>query len=138
MNKYEPISQSLSSSGKDVILLSFSEIEKIMNDSLPASARKYRAWWSNDKSTHTQANAWLEAGYKAERVDMNEETIIFRRKYIVNQQNNGASNISKEKIHINPLFGCMKGTITIADDVDLTEPADPNWAELIDKKHPKA
>ena len=28
--------------------------------------------------------------------------------------------------------GCMKGTITIPPGVDLTEPADPEWAKLYD------
>ena len=29
--------------------------------------------------------------------------------------------------------GCMKGTITIAPGVDLTEPADPEWAKIYDE-----
>jgi len=29
-----------------------------------------------------------------------------------------------------PLFGWMKGTITIAPGVDLTQPADPAWGEV--------
>ncbi|MBL0375311.1 helix-turn-helix transcriptional regulator [Rhizobium sp. KVB221] len=28
--------------------------------------------------------------------------------------------------------GCMKGTVTIPSGVDLTEPADPEWAKLYD------
>ncbi len=28
--------------------------------------------------------------------------------------------------------GCMKGTITVAPGVDLTEPADPEWAKVYD------
>jgi hypothetical protein len=35
-----------------------------------------------------------------------------------------------------PLFGCMKGTITIPEGVDLTEPACPEWADLIDQMMP--
>ena len=31
-----------------------------------------------------------------------------------------------------PLFGFMKGTIEIAEDVDLTEPADPTWGLDLD------
>lgn len=29
-----------------------------------------------------------------------------------------------------PMFGCMKGTLTIAEGVDLTEPADPEWGRV--------
>lgn len=36
-----------------------------------------------------------------------------------------------------PLFGCLKGTITIAPGVDLTEPAFPEWADLIEAKYGK-
>ena len=36
-----------------------------------------------------------------------------------------------------PAFGCMKGTITVAPGVDLTEPAFPEWADLIEKKYGK-
>lgn len=25
------------------------------------------------------------------------------------------------------IFGCMKGTFTVPDDVDLTQPIDPDW-----------
>ena len=29
-----------------------------------------------------------------------------------------------------PIFGCMKGTVTIPDDLDLTAPADPDWGRV--------
>jgi len=32
-----------------------------------------------------------------------------------------------------PLFGCMKGTLTIAPDVDLTQPACPEWADIAEE-----
>lgn len=34
-------------------------------------------------------------------------------------------------------FGSMKGTMTIAPGVDLTEPAFPEWADLIEEKYGK-
>jgi hypothetical protein len=34
---------------------------------------------------------------------------------------------------IHPLIGWMKGTFTIPEGVDLTEPARPEWADLIDE-----
>lgn len=36
-----------------------------------------------------------------------------------------------------PAFGAMKGMTTIPPGVDLTEPAMPEWAELIDEKYGK-
>jgi hypothetical protein len=35
-----------------------------------------------------------------------------------------------------PPFGSMKGTVTIPEGVDLTEPACPEWADLIDEMMP--
>ena len=32
-----------------------------------------------------------------------------------------------ELLELHPAFGCMKGTMTIPDDLDLTAPADPEW-----------
>ncbi|MEO5326366.1 helix-turn-helix transcriptional regulator [Mesorhizobium sp. CC13] len=34
-----------------------------------------------------------------------------------------------------PLFGCMKGVLTIPPGVDLTEPADPGLADYLDRKY---
>ena len=34
-----------------------------------------------------------------------------------------------------PAFGLMKGETTIAPGVDLTAPAFPEWADLIDEKY---
>ena len=52
------------------INLTLDQIEAIIGASLPASARKYREWWSNqsDVSRRPQARAWVEAGYKVESV----------------------------------------------------------------------
>ncbi len=52
----------------------------------------------------------------------------------------GAAPVSGEEVSkyqalsTHPLFGALKGTFTIADGVDLTEPADPEWADLAEKK----
>lgn len=33
-------------------------------------------------------------------------------------------------VALHPIFGCMKGTMTISDDLDLTAPADPEWGNV--------
>jgi hypothetical protein len=47
----------------------------------------------------------------------------------------GKTPIKKPRRH--PAFGVMKGMTTIAPGVDLTEPAMPEWADLIDQKYGK-
>ncbi|MDK8643453.1 DUF7662 domain-containing protein [Niallia taxi] len=40
------------------LTITFSEIEGILDFDLPTPAKKYNAWWANDK-THSQAISWL-------------------------------------------------------------------------------
>ena len=61
-------------------LTSFREIEAILGFRLPASARRYRPWWANQKSGgHSQALAWMAAGWETANVDMEAETLLLRR-----------------------------------------------------------
>lgn len=50
-----------------------------MNDTLPDSARNKRAWWSNRSKGALQASAWMEAGYRVEDVDFEEQRVTFRK-----------------------------------------------------------
>lgn len=34
-----------------------------------------------------------------------------------------------------PAFGALKGMLTIPADLDLTQPAYPEWADLLDEKY---
>jgi len=36
-----------------------------------------------------------------------------------------------------PLFGAFAGLVTVAPGVDLTEPADPGWADLVERLDPR-
>jgi plasmid maintenance system antidote protein VapI len=35
-----------------------------------------------------------------------------------------------ELLELHPAYGCMKGTMLIPDDLDLTAPADPDWGKV--------
>lgn len=43
------------------------------------------------------------------------------------------SQIAKPRRH--PLFGCLKGAFTIDPRWDVTKPAMPEWADMIDEKY---
>ena len=63
MSKYDPLFNLLNRQKAKTIILTFKEIEGIIGDSLPSSARKKESnWWENpsdlDKAKHTQAYAW--------------------------------------------------------------------------------
>jgi hypothetical protein len=50
---------------------------------------------------------------------------------------NGSAPPAKETaVSRHPLIGWMKGTFIIPEGVDLTEPACPEWADLIDQTMP--
>ena len=78
MGKYDPLGEYLSEWPGDSCTLTFSEVEDIIGDSLPMSAKKYEPWWGNDK-THAQACSWMHAGWKVERFRLGEERVHFVR-----------------------------------------------------------
>lgn len=60
------------------ITLTFEELEKILGKKLPESAFVYDAYWRNDK-THSQARAWMNAGWKTIKPNPYERKITFIR-----------------------------------------------------------
>jgi len=143
MTKYAPLEKHLLNKGIESVPMHFSDIENIIDDDLPPSARKHRAWWSNNPSNSVITYAWLSAGYKTSQVDLEHEKLVFRRTSKPDSRNGdtagsgGANGNGPLKPFRSPIFGCMKGTVTIPDGVDLTEPADPDWARLIEEKYPR-
>lgn len=124
MSKYTPLAEFLEKSKKTEIPMNFKDIENLIGGDLPASSKKYPAWWSNESTTHVQAVAWKNAGYKTTEVDLEGETLVFRR---IPKTPPAAPAVAENPDAPHPLFGCLKGVITIPDDLDLTQPADPEW-----------
>ena len=60
---------------------SFAELEGVLGRELPPSARKYRPWWENEytKETHSHAQSWMQAGWKVDTVNLDEEWVRFVR-----------------------------------------------------------
>ena len=68
MGKYDSLENYLANCGKEEVSLTFAEIKQLLGFSLPASAFKYSAWWSNigeNPTSHSHAYSWHNAGYKA-------------------------------------------------------------------------
>ena len=77
-SKYDPLYDHLLDSPNYVVALSFTEIERILGFALPASARRYQAWWANEREgTHSHARSWLDASYKTQGVDLNAQAVRF-------------------------------------------------------------
>ena len=126
MPKYKPLEhylRDLRAAGKPQIAITFSEIEKILGTPLPASARRYAAWWNNNEGSHVQAQAWLQPGYRTGDVDIPGQKLIFVAANQLRPQT-PRGQVTNESPSI---FGSMKGTTFVMQGVDLTEPTAPDW-----------
>ena len=59
--------------------LTFAEIERIIDGTLPPYARTSRTFWANDSVSHIQSQQWLQAGWRVARVNMPSEQVTFAR-----------------------------------------------------------
>ncbi|BAY63253.1 hypothetical protein NIES22_33390 [Calothrix brevissima NIES-22] len=78
-SKYQPLLEFLLGSDQNEITLSFAEIEILIKNNLPNSAKSKRAWWSNRSKGALQASAWIEAGYRVGDVDFDKQYVTFRQ-----------------------------------------------------------
>lgn len=77
-SRYDGLRDYLLQRTEPVVRLTFSEIEDIIGGPLPASARRYRPWWANERSgTHVHARAWIDAGRRTANVDLHAATADF-------------------------------------------------------------
>jgi len=76
--KYVALTNYLKHADKDRITLKFDEMERIIGFDLPASARKYKEFWSSPK-THTLPFCFLSAGYQKVEADIVAEYIVLEK-----------------------------------------------------------
>ena len=125
-SKYQALKDYLSHRTEPRIPMTFAEIERIIGAPLPPSARRHRAWWSNNGRNNVMTRFWLEAGYRAAQVDIAGERLVFERipAYEAKRGERGASTQAPR-----PLFGLLRGSLRIHEGVDVTAPAAPEWGE---------
>lgn len=134
--------------------VSFEQVAGWAAEPLPPAAYKHRPWWSNNRNNDNSNRPWDRAYFRIEDVDMNAQTVVFRKlplpppsplatkesiQRLINRvraplQHNSMSDVAQpftsqlNSTH-HPVRGALKGTIRITVDVDLTAPADPEWAD---------
>jgi RecB family endonuclease NucS len=64
MSKYDRLTVELETREEAQVILTFDELDSIVG-SLPASARQYPEWWTNNAGSQPHARAWLNAGRRA-------------------------------------------------------------------------
>ena len=140
MGKYSPLRSFLVRQNENRIRLTFDDIERLIEGPFPAS-KKYPAWWSNNPSNNPMTKEWLAAGFQTEEVNIAGESLVFGRVSTRTEADELAGfgespQAEFEKpVGRHPLFGRLKGVITLAPGVDLTEPADPDLADYLDRKY---
>ncbi len=133
MSKYEPLHDYLYETEDEAVPMGFSEIEHVLGFGLPPSSRTQRAWWSNNPSNNVMTRAWLDAGFETANVDMEGEKLVFKR--VKGKTGPVPAAAGPKTPRRSPLFGALKGLMTIPDDLDLTQPAMPEWADLLDERY---
>jgi hypothetical protein len=75
MAKYEKLTEWLKNPQR--LMMTFKQIEQIVEEHLPESAHKYRAWWGGTltRAESSQCHAWLDAGWEVESVDLLTEEV---------------------------------------------------------------
>lgn len=117
MSKYAPLKSFLATRQTQEVPMSFHEIEELIHAPLPPVAYKHRAWWSNNPSNSVITRAWLDAGYKTERVDMNGGKLVFRR----------AEKMPRPTNIVERVQAALAGTVHIPEGVDITAPTGEVW-----------
>jgi hypothetical protein len=98
---------------------------------------------------------WLDAGFRSERVDMAGRKLVFKRVSppprseavrAVGEKAPPSAGMaepqhdfrrpSRSEPRRHPIFGALKGTLTVAPGTDLTQPADPEWGNLVSAPPP--
>ena len=139
MGKYHNLGAFLQKQRTREVPLTFREIEKITGAKLPPKAQHHRAWWSNNAANNVMTKVWLNAGFESAQVDIAARRLVFRRAAKATEPTSGFAEsppkpyATKDGRH--PLRGALKDITHLVPGVDLTEPAFPEWADLLDKKY---
>ncbi|MGI8527719.1 MAG: DUF7662 domain-containing protein [Pseudolabrys sp.] len=126
MSKYAPLAVYLKHQNRERVPMTFAEIERVTGAKLPPSAVKYRPWWSNNPKNSVMTKVWLDAGFESEQVDMAGRKLVFRR-----VRATGA--VADDDAPFHSAYGAIKGLVRIMPGTDLTQPADPEWAQSLDE-----
>jgi hypothetical protein len=79
VSKYSSLRDYLEREAGPSVEMTFDEVDDVVGG-LPASARRYSAWWSNEREgKHVQARAWMDAGWCVANVNLTDERVRFTR-----------------------------------------------------------
>jgi hypothetical protein len=121
MGKYDALQRHLAAGSLSEWRASFAEIEAVLDFPLPRSAYVYPAWWSNDPTGHSHSRAWLGAGWKTARVDLQTQQVTFLKAGVETVRQVRLPSASPSA-SLQTLHGALKGVIQMVAGTDLTKP----------------
>ncbi|NNM74478.1 DUF7662 domain-containing protein [Enterovirga aerilata] len=135
MGKYTRLAEFLAAQHASEIVMSFADLERVIGEKLPVQASTERSWWRHGPSFNEIAQGWSAAGFTPDLVDIEERRLLFRRATEAETHAFPAGSPAEAAgAGRHPLFGCLEGVTHLVEGVDLTEPADPDWARIADRK----
>jgi len=78
-SKYDPLRLHLAGLSDLEWSPTFRDIEGILGSKLPASAGEHRTWWANHGGQMVHQNAWIDAGWRVETIDLGRRAVTFRK-----------------------------------------------------------
>jgi len=79
LSKYRLLGDFLRTCESGSVQLTFSQIEQIIGDSLPASSQTWTWWINSDIASRPQAGQWLAAGWRRRRLQLSSRVVTFER-----------------------------------------------------------
>ena len=128
-SKYAPLEAHLRDSDRARLPMTFEDIERLIGAPLPPAAFRQRALWSNNPGNWVMTKAWLAAGYRTEKVDMQKRSVVFRKAAPAAPVSGSAGEASTAERtgSLADVFGALKDTVTISPGASLTDPIDDDW-----------
>jgi hypothetical protein len=118
MSKYHGLSNFLSEVEGEKVVLTFEEINGLVEGELPDSAFKHRPWWANrTEGKGSQNLAWQSVGWETRDVDMELDEVTFVRvkpgAASAIRAAGGALTIAEAKFGLAKMFGISEDQIEI-------------------------
>ncbi len=147
MLTYEPLEKYLFQQTGTSVAMTFAEMERVIGRKLPPSAHKRNEWWSNNATNHSQAKAWLNAGFETANLDRKARKVVFKRVALAGARQGmreeprmfkpqESSTRPAVKVTRHPAIGALKGMFTIEPGYDIAQ-SDPEevaeWEAAVDR-----
>ena len=76
---------------------------------MPSSAYDHSAWWSN--GGHDHSNSWIEAGWKVDKIELENEKITFKKFFLKEEISSKSENVTTQEQYLAELLEQSKNLI---------------------------